>query len=83
VTFEPIKLKDELIPALEQISSYLRTVRLGLDRAVKQEGFEVGYWQTIDWLSGLLEIAGECDRLIVNHTMITTAEPPHAQKGDS
>jgi hypothetical protein len=50
--------------ALGEISSYLRTLSTKSDRAVKQDGEIVGFWQTGEWLDGLIEIADECDKIM-------------------
>lgn len=59
----PIKLSNDPAKALQEIASYIQSVRAGSDRAVIQDGERVGYWQTTDWLQGLAEIAGECERV--------------------
>ena len=49
--------------ALRQIANYLRTVDLSADREVTFDGEVIGYYQLTEWLHGLKEIAGECDRI--------------------
>ncbi len=55
---------DEPKEALRQIAGYLRCVTVNKDRAVIKNGEIVGYFQTEEYLKGLLEIADECDRII-------------------
>lgn len=44
---------------LEELRAYCRTVRKASDREVR-DGDEVsGYWQTEDWIDGLLELCQE------------------------
>lgn len=43
---------------LKQLQSYCRTVRNGPDRAVRVEGEVAGFWQTTEWIEGLLEQCG-------------------------
>lgn len=47
---------------LEELKAYCRTVRKGLDRAVRGEDGVVGYWQCTEWIDGLLELCKENDR---------------------
>lgn len=63
---EPMTIDtDEPKEALRQIASYLRTVTMHKSRAVlDEEGNIEGYYQLTEWLQGLIEIAGECDRII-------------------
>lgn len=55
---------DEPKEALRQIANYLRCMMMTRCRAVVREGEIVGYYQTEEYLKGLLEIADECDRII-------------------
>lgn len=51
--------------ALWQIAVYLRTVRIEPSRAVfdlQDRNEALGYWQTSDWLDGLLEMADAIDQ---------------------
>lgn len=55
--------------ALQVIANYLRTVSLkDSRRVVERFSFDhvetLGFWQSTEWLEGLLEIADECDRII-------------------
>ncbi|AWK83543.1 hypothetical protein [Photobacterium damselae] len=51
--------------ALRQVAAALRTVRKGSDRAVKEDGEILGYWQTPEFIEYLLELADECDRVAI------------------
>ena len=63
---KPITLESESLAALHEISSYLRSLSMSNDRKViEEETSEIdGYWQTTEWLEGLIDIANECDRII-------------------
>ncbi|HGF5019677.1 hypothetical protein R8O05_21220 [Vibrio sp. 1865] len=52
--------------ALKQVAAALRETRKGSDRAVKEDGEVLGYWQTPEFIEYLLELADECDRVSVN-----------------
>ena len=58
---EPITLENEPLTALHEIGSYLRSLSMSEDRKVIDiETNEIdGYWQTKEWLEGLLDIAKE------------------------
>lgn len=49
-------LSNDPIIALAEIAAYLNTLRLE-GREVYKDGELLGYWQTSEWLEGLLEIA--------------------------
>ncbi|CCO46693.1 hypothetical protein VIBNISOn1_1840076 [Vibrio nigripulchritudo SOn1] len=52
--------------ALKQVAAALRETRKGSDRAIKEDGEVLGYWQTPEFIEYLLELADECDRVSVN-----------------
>lgn len=56
-------LPDDPAAALRKIAGYLRTARTDGSRAVRHDGETLGYWQTPEWLDGLSDIAGECERV--------------------
>ncbi|HIF9180391.1 TPA: hypothetical protein ACX6QL_001433 [Photobacterium damselae] len=51
--------------ALGQVAAALRTVRKDSNRAVKEDGEVLGYWQTPEFIEYLLELADECDRVAI------------------
>ncbi|HGZ6705664.1 TPA: hypothetical protein ACOLYM_004130 [Vibrio parahaemolyticus] len=56
-------LNDKPEVALKQVAAALREARKGSDRAVKEDGEILGYWQTPEFIEYLLELADECDRV--------------------
>jgi hypothetical protein len=63
-----ITLPDDQKLALQEIASYIRSVRDGRDRAHWQdEGMGrvelAGYWQTPEWIEGLKQCAAEAERV--------------------
>lgn len=50
------------VQALEKLRSYCRSVTTQPDRAIQNEGQVVGYWQTAEWIEGLLALCEESDR---------------------
>ncbi|ARN69164.1 hypothetical protein FORC36_4647 (plasmid) [Vibrio vulnificus] len=72
-------LSDDPKKALKEIASYLRSVNTSPDRVVtetydcecgepqrcdcEKESEIVGYWQTPEYLEGLMEMADECERI--------------------
>ncbi len=69
MSHEPMTLEtDEPNEALRQIANYLRCLSMKDYRAVTNSFSSdhvelLGYWQTEEYLQGLLEIADECDRI--------------------
>ncbi|MFK5914038.1 MAG: hypothetical protein QM484_06660 [Woeseiaceae bacterium] len=63
---EPIILENDPLSALHEISNYLRSLSMSNDRKVIDKGTDEidGYWQSTEWLEGLLDIANECDRIV-------------------
>ena len=63
---EPITLENEPLAALHEIKGYLRSLSKTHGRKVIDQttGEIDGYWQTAEWLDGLLDIANECERII-------------------
>jgi hypothetical protein len=45
---------------LVKVAAYTQTVRLGDDREITKFGEVVGYWQTPEWLDGLMNLGAEC-----------------------
>ncbi len=62
---DKIILSDDPSTALQQIASYLKAARLDSDRQVcdEDEHEVIGYWQTPEYITGLHEIAEECERV--------------------
>lgn len=58
-----VTLPDEPREAFKSLSSYLSSVRTDSDRRVKRDGELVGFWQTPEWCTGLIELATETSRL--------------------
>lgn len=58
-----MKLADKPLDALRWTAGYLRTARAEYGREVWEDGEKVGYWQTIDWMDGLRELAEEAMRV--------------------
>lgn len=65
-----VRLTNEAGAALSEVAGYLRTVRKGSDRKHYQnigpEGLGkelVGFWQTEEWIDGLLALADEAERV--------------------
>lgn len=58
-----IQLSNDPVYALSQIAGYLRTMRKAPGRRLKFDEINTVYWQTEEWLDGLIEIADECDRI--------------------
>ena len=65
--FPPICLPTDPKSALENIRGYIRTLSTSGDRAVKQDGEIVGYWQCTEWLEGLKQIALAIDRIMADN----------------
>jgi len=68
VMSDSMTLSDDPKKALHEIAGYLRSVSMGSNRAVwdTEESKEIiGYYQRTEWLMGLLEIADECDRIVL------------------
>lgn len=67
---DPIELPDDPLAALGEIKGYLRSLNKTEHRAVRDPVITSdiwGYWQTPEWLDGLLDIANECERIIATH----------------
>jgi hypothetical protein len=64
---DTIQLPDDTREAFLKIAGYLRTQRRAgrfvFDNDAPPPREPVGFWQTTEWLDGLLHIAGECERL--------------------
>jgi hypothetical protein len=70
VNYPPITLPDDPKLALQEIASYIRSVRDGRDRAHYQaddpQGLVselAGYYQTPEWIEGLKQCAAEAERV--------------------
>lgn len=59
----PMILESDPIKALKEISGYLRCVSTSGREVKSAEGELESYWQTPEFLQGLLDIADECDRI--------------------
>lgn len=62
-------------PTVEDIARYIYSVRMDRDRAVEQGGEVAGYWQTTEWLNGLLAMVKPVmDR--IDEEVVLFAEDP-------
>nr|BDD48048.1 hypothetical protein 2 [Pseudomonadaceae bacterium] len=61
---DPIDLDDNPAVAFREIAGYLRSINMTNERVHidKPFGEVVGYWQSPEYLQGLLDIANECIR---------------------
>lgn len=73
---DPIKLPDDPLKAMHEIKGYLRSLSKAHCRAAYDSHDEeiVGYWQTEEWLDGLLDIANECERILARHGICSTCQ---------
>ncbi|EOW9480267.1 hypothetical protein ACOCG1_003338 [Vibrio cholerae] len=63
------------IKALKEVTSALRELRRGDDRAVVSDGEVLGYWQTPEYIEYLLELADKCDRSLEKYAKPMFSEP--------
>lgn len=68
---DPIKLNDDPLKALGEVSGYLSSINYGKQHEVIESDdgtpYVVGYWQTPEYLQGIVEIHQECKRIINLH----------------
>jgi hypothetical protein len=58
-----LKLSDDPREALSELASYIRTVRKDPSRRYYDGEEFVGYWQTPEWVEGLLSLYHEAGRV--------------------
>ncbi len=75
-------LNDKPDVALMQLAAAIREVRQGSDRAVKEDGEVLGYWQTPEFIEYLLELAGECERVANEYPVEVNSPEDIERKGE-
>lgn len=61
----PLKISNDPFEAIDEISSYLEHIRYSYDRRVSDnDGSLLGYWQTPEYLQGVVDIVLECKRIL-------------------
>ncbi|MBF4338952.1 hypothetical protein, partial [Vibrio anguillarum] len=60
----PLKISNDPFEALDEISSYLKHISYSYDRRVNDVDGLIGYWQTPEYIQGIVDIVRECKRIL-------------------